>query len=64
MCQFKANDTEIKPYLLYLGNIWKYFIIEIKNKNRVTRICVCFFSTEYNNIDSNDILDIHKYLMN
>ena len=25
--QFKTKDSEIKPYPFFLGNIWKYFII-------------------------------------
>ena len=31
-------------------------------KNGITRSCN-FFSADFNPIDANDILDIHKYLM-
>ena len=28
LCKFKAEDSEIEPYLLCLGNILKYFTVE------------------------------------
>ena len=38
--QFKANDSEIKPYQLCSGNISKHFTIE---KNRIKRKCKIFY---------------------
>ena len=32
-------------------------------KNKIKRNCKFFFSVNFNPIDTNDILDIHKYLM-
>ena len=32
MYQFKANDSEIKPYLLCLGNISKHFTMDNMKK--------------------------------
>ena len=49
--QFKAKDSKIKYYALVLGNIRKLFII----------IIIFFF--DFNPIDTNDIIDIHRYLM-
>ena len=65
--QFKPKTSEIKDYALCLGNISKDFTIDNskktnKKKNRLKRSCN-FFSVDLNPIDTNDILDIHKYLM-
>ena len=50
--QFTAKNVEIKDYALYLGNISKDFTIyNLKN------------IIDFNPIDTNNILDIHKYLM-
>ena len=60
--QFKAKDSEIKDYAIYLGNISKDFTINNLNlKNRIKRSCKKFF-VDFNPIDTNDILYIHKYL--
>ena len=60
--QFKAKDSEIKDYAICLGNISKDFIINNLNlKNRIKRSCKNFF-VDFNPIDTNDILYIHKYL--
>ena len=32
VCQFKAKDSEIKPYSLRLGNISKEFIVDDMTK--------------------------------
>ena len=32
ICQLKANDSKIKPYSLYLGNISKYFTVDNMKK--------------------------------
>ena len=44
-----------------LGNILKYFTINSK-KSTIKRNCN-FFPVDFNLIDVNAILDIHKYLM-
>ena len=60
--QFKAKKYEIKNYTLCLGNISKDFTISnMIKKNRIKRKCNFFF--DFNPIDTNDILDILKYLM-
>ena len=58
----KAKDSEIKPYPLCLGNISKDFTINNLKKTGLKGY-VHFFSVGYNIIDTNDIFDIHKYLM-
>ena len=64
---FKAKNSEIKDYTLCLSNVsnilqlmmWKK---KEKEKNRIKRNCN-FFSIDFNSSDTNDILDIIKYLM-
>ena len=60
ICQFKANDSEINTSPMCLGNIWKYFPVE-NMKNLYGH--VHDFSVDYDNVNGDDILDIHKYLM-
>ena len=60
--QFKAKDSELKDYALYLGNISKAFTINNMKKTGL-KGTVKVFSIDYNAIDTNDILDIHRYLM-
>ena len=60
--KFKAKDTKIKDYALCLGNISKDFAINVMKKTGLKAI-VNFFSVDFNPIDTNDILDIHRYLM-
>ena len=61
--KFKAKDSEIVAYLLCLGNISKYFSVDnMKKKNRFNGY-VYDFSVDYDAIPVDDILDIHKYLM-
>ena len=60
--QFKAKDSEIQDYALYLSNASKDFTIHKMKKNRIKRSCK-IFSVDFNPIDNNDIIDIHKYLM-
>ena len=60
--KFKAKDSEIKDYALCLGDISNSFTRN-NMKNRIKRNCNFFFSVDFNPIDSNDILDIHRYLM-
>ena len=60
--QFKAKNSGIKNYALCLSNVSKYFIINNMNKSGWKGV-INFFSVDFNPIDTNDILDIHKYLM-
>ena len=41
--QFKAKNSEIKDYVLCLGNASKYFTINKMEKNRIKRSCKTFF---------------------
>ena len=53
--QFKAKDSEIKPYPLSFGMAtWK---------KTGLNIYVYGFSADYHTIDVSEIVDIHKYLM-
>ena len=60
--QFKAKDSKIKDYTLCLGNISKDFTIN-NMKQTGLKGNVSFFSVDFNPTDTNDVLDIHKYLM-
>ena len=60
--QFKAKNSEIKDYTLGLGNVLKDFTINSMKKTGL-KGAVKFISVDFNPIDTNDILDIHKYLM-
>ena len=60
--QFKARHSEIKDYKLCLGNISKDFTINNMKKTGL-KGSVQFLSVNFNRIDADDILDIHKYLM-
>ena len=60
--QFQAKDSKIKDYSLCLGNVSKDFTINNMTKTGLKGV-VKFFSVDFNPIDTNDILDIHKYLM-
>ena len=62
MYQFKAKDSELKPYSLCLGNILKDFTINSMNETGLKGYVNAFF-VGYNIIDTNVILDIPKYLM-
>ena len=59
--QFKLKDSEIKDYALCLSNVSKDVTID-DMKKAVLKGVVKFFSVDFNPIDNNDILDIHKYL--
>ena len=59
--QFKVRDSEIKDYALRLGNVSKDVTTD-DLKKAVLKGVVKFFSVDFNPIDNNDILDIHKYL--
>ena len=60
--QFKAKDFELKDYTPCLGNISKDFTIDNMKKDRIKRK-FNFFSVDFDVIDNNNILDIHKDLM-
>ena len=60
--QLKAKDLEIKPNQLCFGNISKNFTLDNMNKTG-PKGSVKLFSVDYNAIDNNDFLDIHRYLM-
>ena len=53
--KFKAKYSEIVPYPLCLGNISKEFSVDNMKKTG--------FSVDYDATAVDDILDIHKYLM-
>ena len=56
---FKSKESEIKYYTQRLGNISKDFTINNMNKARLKRN-KRFLSIDFNPIDTNDTLDIHK----
>ena len=58
----KPKDSEIKDYTLCLGNISKDFTIN-NMKKQDQKGSVYFFSVDVNPIDTNDVIDIHRYLM-
>ena len=59
--QFKAKDSEIKDCTLCYGNISKG-VINNMNKTEL-KGSLKLFSVDFNPIDTDYILDIHKYLM-
>ena len=58
----KAKNSEIKDYALCLGNISKDFTINNMNKTWLKGV-VWVFPDDFNPVDTNNILDINKYLM-
>ena len=60
--KFKAKDSEIIPYSLCLGNISKDWTNDNMKKTGFHGY-IYDFSTDYKNIATSDIRDIHKYLM-
>ena len=61
MCQSKAKESKIKNYAQCLSNILRDFTIDNMKKSGLKEI-VNFFSVDFNPIDANNILDIHKYI--
>ena len=59
---FKANDSEIVPYLLCLGNTSKDFS-PLNTSNTGLYGDIYDFSVNYGAVANDNILDIHKYLM-
>ena len=62
ICQFKAKDSEVKKYLLCLGNISKYFTAINMKQTGLTGY-VYEFSVDYNIADTSNIIGIHKNLI-
>ena len=62
MCQFKAKHSEIKPYILCLGNISKRLAINNMRKT-VLKGVEKVFSVDYKAIDPNNISDIYCYFI-
>ena len=60
--QFKAKNSEIKKYLLCLGNISGNFSANNMKKAGLNG-CVYDSSVDYKTLDTSDFINIHKYLM-
>ena len=60
--KFKAKDSEIVATPLCLGNISKDWSLDNMKKTGLNGY-VYDFSVDYGDITGDDILDIHKYLM-
>ena len=60
--KFKVKDSEIVATTLYLGNISKYWPVDDMKMTGLNSY-VYDFIVDYNAIVVDDILDIHKYLM-
>ena len=60
--QFEVKDSKIKYYTLCSSNISKDFTINNLKKNRF-KTNIKYFYVDFNPIYTNDILDIHRYLM-
>ena len=60
--KFKAKDSEIVTSPLCLGNISKNFSVDNMTKTGLNEY-VYDFSVDYDAIAVDNILDIHKYLM-
>ena len=60
--KFKAKDSEIVATPLCLGNISNDFSVDNMKKTGLNGF-VYDFSIDYDAIAVDDILDIHKYLM-
>ena len=61
--KFNAKSSEIKKYLLCLGNVLKDFTISKMKKKTGLKENVNFYSVDYRSINTNKILDIYKCLM-
>ena len=60
--KFKAKVSETVVNPLFLGNISKDFFVDNMKKTGLNGY-VCDFSVDYDAIAVDDILGIHKYLM-
>ena len=61
--KFKAKYSEIVASSFFLGNISKGFPVDNMKKKTGLNGYVYDFSVDYDAIAVDDILDIHKYLM-
>ena len=61
--RFKSKHPGILPYPLCLGNILRDWSVDNKKKTRLNWY-VYDFSVDYDATVVDDILDIHKYLIN
>ena len=59
---FKAKDSEITPYPLFIGDLSKYFAVGFMRATGLNTY-VYDFSVDYWAIANDRILDIHKYFM-
>ena len=57
-----SKNSQTKDYALCLGNFSKDFTISFLKRTGLRGILKCFF-VDFNLIDTNDILDINKYLV-
>ena len=60
--KFKAKDSEIVPYPLCLGGLYKDFEVGYMRASGLIGY-VYDFSVDYGAIAADDILDIYKFLM-
>ena len=60
--KFKAKDSEIIPYPLYLGGLFKDFELSFMRVSGLIGY-ICEFSVDHGTIVVDDTLDIHKYLL-
>ena len=60
--KFKAKDSEINAAPILLDNVSKYFSADNMKKKELYGY-VYDFSVDYDTVDIDDVLDIHKYLM-
>ena len=58
--QIKTKDSEIKDYTQCLGNTSKNFTTNKIKKTTGIKKSVNFFSVDFNPVDANNILDIHR----
>ena len=60
--EFKAKDSEIKPYPLCSGNNSKGFVLDNIKKTEL-KGDIKASSVDYDPINTSDILDIHRFSM-
>ena len=58
---YQFKDSEIRLYPFCFGNISKDLIVDNMRKTGLNEY-VNEFAVDYNTIDINEIVDIHKYL--
>ena len=63
--QFKAKNSETKDYALCLGNFSKDYTINNMKRSRIKRTYnfVVVVVVDFNFIDTSNIIDIHKNLV-